>query len=325
MSDHESETALYTENGEIDAEAVAETLAAVETQIANRIVGQEEIVRRLLVCLLTDGNALLEGAPGLGKTLLVRTLAEAVDLSFSRIQNTPDLMPSDVTGTEVIREVGNDREFVFEEGPIFANVVLADEINRATPKTQAALLEAMEEEQVTAGGETRHLPEPFFVLATQNPIEQEGTYPLPEAQQDRFTMKLLLEAPPPEDEIEIVKRYTERLNTLPEVETVLSSERLRDLQRTVRQVPVAEDIRERAVAIVNATRDADRIDYGASPRASMALVTAGKAQALFEGRTYVTEADLEAMAVPILRHRIGLDFRAQQDGLTPDEVIDTLV
>ncbi len=331
MSDQESETPTDaaqpdgSDETEIDADAVAETLTTVETQIANRIVGQEEIVRRLLVCLLTDGNALLEGAPGLGKTLLVRTLAETVDLSFSRIQNTPDLMPSDVTGTEVIREAGNDREFVFEEGPIFANVVLADEINRATPKTQAALLEAMEEEQVTAGGETRRLPEPFFVLATQNPIEQEGTYPLPEAQQDRFTMKLLLEAPPTEDEVEIVRRYTERLNTLPEVETVLSSEQLRTLQRTVRQVPVADDVRRRAVEIVGATRDAERIDYGASPRASMALVTAGKAQALFDGRTYVTEADLEAMAVPVLRHRIGLDFRAQQDGLTPDEVIGTLV
>ncbi len=320
----DAETADET-TAEIDPEEAATMLETVETQIAQRIVGQEPIVRRVLICLLTDGNVLLEGAPGLGKTLLIQTLSEAVDLSFSRIQNTPDLMPSDVTGTEVIQEVGTDREFVFEEGPIFANVVLADEINRATPKTQAALLEAMEEEQVTAGGETRQLPEPFFVLATQNPIDQEGTYPLPEAQKDRFTMKLLMEPPGFDAEVEIVKRYTEQLNALPDVETVLTTAELRAIQHTVRQVPVADDIRERAVEIVDDTRNADRIEYGASPRASMALIVAAKARALLAGRTYVSEEDLEALATPVLRHRIGLDFRAQQDGLRPDDVIATLL
>jgi len=309
----------------LDVETAGARVGRVEAQIRERIVGQEAAVRQLLVCLLTDGNALLEGQPGLGKTLLIRTLAETVDLSFSRVQNTPDLMPSDITGTEVIRESGDERVFVFEEGPVFANVVLADEINRATPKTQAALLEAMEEGQVTAGGETRGLPEPFFVLATQNPIDQEGTYPLPEAQRDRFTMKITIEPPPFEDELAIVDRYTGAIDPAPPVETVMSGPELRAIQGLVRQVPIADDIRERAVRLVADTREADRLEYGASPRASMALVVGSKARALLEGRAYVSEADLEAIARPVLRHRVIVDFRAERDGVTPDDVIAGLL
>jgi len=309
----------------LDVETAGARVGRVEAQIRERIVGQEAAVRQLLVCLLTDGNALLEGQPGLGKTLLIRTLAETVDLSFSRVQNTPDLMPSDITGTEVIRESGDERVFVFEEGPVFANVVLADEINRATPKTQAALLEAMEEGQVTAGGETRGLPEPFFVLATQNPIDQEGTYPRPEAQRDRFTMKITIEPPPFEDELAIVDRYTGAIDPAPPVETVMSGPELRAIQGLVRQVPIADDIRERAVRLVADTREADRLEYGASPRASMALVVGSKARALLEGRAYVSEADLEAIARPVLRHRVIVDFRAERDGVTPDDVIAGLL
>ena len=320
MSDHAT-----AEDIEIDIETAQAQIQRVETEIDERIVGQDAVVRQLLVCLLTDGNALLEGAPGLGKTLLIRTLADTVDLSFSRIQNTPDLMPSDITGTEVIRESGNDRVFVFEEGPVFANVVLADEINRATPKTQAALLEAMEEGQVTAGGETRALPEPFFVLATQNPIDQEGTYPLPEAQRDRFTMKITIEPPPFEEELAIVNRYTGTIESAPPVETVMTGTELRAIQELVREVPIADDIKERAVRLVADTRATDQLEYGASPRASMALVVSGKARALLDGRAYVSESDIEAIAQPVLRHRVVVDFRAERDGVTPDDVIAELL
>ena len=328
MSDHESETALDTENGEIDAEAVAETLAAVETQIANRIVGQEEIVRRLLVCLLTDGNALLEGAPGLGKTLLVRTLAEAVDLSFSRIQNTPDLMPSDVTGTEVIREVGNDREFVFEEGPIFANVVLADEINRATPKTQAALLEAMEEEQVTAGGETRHLPEPFFVLATQNPIEQEGTYPLPEAQLDRFLVQIEVPYPDRDTERSILLATTGTEED--EAHAVFTHHELIEAQKMLRRMPVGEAVMEMILDLVRACRPDDStaddrvresVAWGPGPRAAQALMLTVRARAMLRGRLAPDASDVAAMAMPVLGHRMALNFAARARGDSLDALI----
>ena len=308
-----------------DVETASAAVERVESEIGERIVGQETVVRQLLVCLLTGGNALVEGIPGLGKTLLIRTLAEAIDLSFARIQNTPDLMPSDITGTEVLRESGDDRVFVFEEGPVFANVVLADEINRATPKTQAALLEAMAEGQVTAGGETRSLPEPFFVLATQNPIDQEGTYPLPEAQRDRFEMKITITPPSFDEELAIVDRYTGTIDPAPPVETVLTGDELRAIQALVRQVPIADDIRERAVRLVADTRTADRLEYGASPRASMARVVGAKAHALVDGRPYVGEADLEAIARPALRHRVVVDLPAQRDGVTPDPVIVDLV
>jgi MoxR-like ATPase len=255
---------------------------------------------------------------------MVRTVAEVTDLSFSRIQNTPDLMPSDITGTEIIRETDAGREFVFEKGPIFANVVLADEINRATPKTQAALLEAMQERQVTAMGETYDLPEPFFVLATQNPIDQSGTYALPEAQTDRFMMKLLVDYPGRDEEEAIVDLYTEGSETVP-VERVLTRDEIQAAQRFVRDVPIAEDSREQAVELVRRTRETDEIEFGASPRASMALVSTAKARAFLEGRSHVTEEDIETLAAPVLRHRVILDFRSEREGTTADDVIESLL
>jgi MoxR-like ATPase len=238
-----------------DVDALQDRLGRVREEVGKRIVGQREVLERLLVCILADGNALLESNPGLGKTTMVRTVADVTDLEFSRVQNTPDLMPSDITGTEIIRESGGNREFVFEKGPIFANVVLADEINRATPKTQAALLEAMQEKQVTAAGETYELPRPFFVLATQNPIDQEGTYPLPEAQTDRFLLKLVLDYPSYEEERDIVNLYTGGgSGSSPAVEKVLTLAEIEQIQSLVREVPVADDVRDRAIRLVRSTR-----------------------------------------------------------------------
>jgi MoxR-like ATPase len=330
MSDtHDRDTEGESDGDGVDTEMSIETaqtrLQGVRGEGAERVVGQDGVVERVLAALLCDGNVLVESTPGLGKTLLVRTIAAVTDLDFSRIQNTPDLMPSDVIGTEIIRERAGDREFAFEEGPVFANVVLADEINRATPKTQAALLEAMEEEQVTVGGETRPLPRPFFLLATQNPIEQEGTYRLPEAQTDRFLLKVLVDYPSVEEEIEIVDRYTTSVDADIPVETVLGREELRAVQGLVREVPIADDIRRQAVELVHATREANDLEYGASPRASMALVVTAKARALLNGRTYVSEADLKAMAPPVLRHRVVVDFRAEREGLTADDVVEALI
>jgi len=310
---------------DLDVDTLQERLEEVREQVGKRLVGQREVLDDLLVCLLCDGNALLESNPGLAKTLTVRTLSNVIDLSFSRVQNTPDLMPSDITGTEIIREGEGGRDFVFEKGPIFANIVLADEINRATPKTQAALLEAMEEKQVTAAGQTYRLPEPFFLLATQNPIDQEGTYALPEAQTDRFLLKILVDYPSEEEEIEVVDRYTTRLDRSIPVETVLSRPELREAQELTREVPIAEDIRTRAVRLVRETRNVEHIEYGASPRASMALVVTAKARALLAGRAYVSEADIEAMAKPVLRHRIIVDFRAEREGMTPDDAVEELL
>ena len=307
-----------------DIDELQSNLGDAREEIARRIVGQEAVLDGLLVCILADGNALLESNPGLGKTTMVRTVAEVTDLSFSRIQNTPDLMPSDITGTEIIRETDAGREFVFEKGPIFANVVLADEINRATPKTQAALLEAMQERQVTATGETYDLPEPFFVLATQNPIDQSGTYALPEAQTDRFMMKLLVDYPGRDEEEAIVDLYTEGSETVP-VERVLTRDEIQAAQRFVRDVPIAEDSREQAVELVRRTRETDEIEFGASPRASMALVSTAKARAFLEGRSHVTEEDIETLAAPVLRHRVILDFRSEREGTTADDVIESLL
>ena len=327
MSDNEPETDATTETqraAETDVDALQEKLGNVREEVGKRIVGQHDVVEQLLVCVLADGNALLESNPGLGKTTLVRTVADVTDLSFSRIQNTPDLMPSDITGTEIIQESGDHREFVFEKGPIFANVVLADEINRATPKTQAAMLEAMQEKQVTAAGETYKLPRPFFVLATQNPIDQGGTYPLPEAQTDRFLLKILVGYPSMDEERDIVRLYAEGKEP-EEVERVLSAAELRTVQSLAREVPVADDIRDRAIELVRATREDDRLEFGASPRASMALVLTGKARAFMQGRSHVSWEDVEAMAAPVLRHRVILDFRAEREGRTPDDVIDELL
>ena len=310
-----------------DIDTLQDRLARVREEVGKRIVGQKEVLEGLLVCILADGNALLESNPGLGKTTMVRTVADVTDLDFSRVQNTPDLMPSDITGTEIIRESGGNREFVFEKGPIFANVVLADEINRATPKTQAALLEAMQEKQVTAAGETYDLPRPFFVLATQNPIDQEGTYPLPEAQTDRFLLKLVLDYPSYEEERDIVNLYTGGGSggAAPAVDKVLTREEIKEIQSLVREVPIADDVRDRSIRLVRATRDAETVEFGASPRASMGLVLTAKARAFMRGRNHVSWEDVEAMAPPVLRHRILLDFRAEREGLSTDDVITDLV
>ncbi|QPV63055.1 MoxR family ATPase [Halosimplex litoreum] len=315
---------MQDESDTDDVDALQAKLAAAREEVGERIVGQDEVLEGLFVCILADGNALLESNPGLGKTTMVRTVAEVTDLAFSRVQNTPDLMPSDITGTEIIRETDDGREFVFEKGPVFANVVLADEINRATPKTQAALLEAMQERQVTAGGETYALPDPFFVLATQNPIDQGGTYALPEAQTDRFMFKLLVDYPEADEERDIVDLYTSGSQQVP-VEQALTRDEIREAQELVREVPIAEDLRDRAIELVRRTRETDEVEFGASPRASMALVVAAKARAFLRGRNHVSEADIEALAAPVLRHRIILDFRAERDGRTPDDVIADLL
>lgn len=307
-------------------EEIQDKIGKVQDEVSKKIVGLEDVLERLLVCMVCDGNALLESNPGLAKTMMIRTVADVTDMHFSRIQNTPDLMPSDVTGTEVIRESETgEKEFVFDKGPVFANIVLADEINRATPKTQASFLEAMEEEQVTAGGETYDLPRPFFVLATQNPIDQEGTYPLPEAQQDRFMLKLTLDYPNFDEESEIVERYTRQREEDIELNKVLTKDELLEAQDLVRDVPVADDLLDKAINIVAATRDHEDIEFGASPRASLSLVLGAKGLAFLRGRNYVSEEDIEEMAVPVLRHRVIVDFRAEREGVTAEDAVRKIV
>ena len=289
------------------------------------IIGQESVVEQILVAILCDGNALLEGYPGLAKTLTVRTLAQLMDLKFSRIQNTPDLMPSDITGTYIIEEVSGKRQFKFQPGPIFANVVLADEINRATPKTQSALLEAMQEKQVTVGTNTFKLDLPFFVLATMNPIEQEGTYPLPEAQADRFLLKISVTYPTYEQELQITDRYAAEAKDH-RLKVMLNKNHLLTLQGLTRQVPIANDIKQRAVKIIHATRqNKEIIQYGASPRASIGLILASKARALIQGRNHVSNEDLNALAYPVLRHRIILNFEAERKGMSKDDAIKNIL
>ena len=294
---------------------------AVFKEVDKVIVGQKDVIEQILVSILCDGNALLEGYPGLAKTLIVKTLADLMNLKFSRIQNTPDLMPSDITGTYIIEEVSGKRQFKFQPGPVFANILLADEINRATPKTQSALLEAMQEKQVTAGTNTFKLDLPFFVLATQNPIEQEGTYPLPEAQADRFLLKIKVGYPSLEEEGEIVNRYASELKEN-KVKTLLNKNHLISLQGLTRQVPIADDIKQRAIKIIVATRtNKDVIQYGASPRASIGIILASKARALIKGRNHVSNEDINEMAYPILRHRVILNFEAERKGMTTDDAI----
>ena len=303
-------------------EEAKKTFDALIADTHKVIVGQDELIKQMIVALLANSHALLEGYPGLAKTLAVKTMAQLLDLKFSRVQNTPDLMPSDITGTYLIEETtSGKRTFKFQPGPIFANIVLADEINRATPKTQSALLEAMQERQVTVGNTTYKLDEPFFVLATQNPIEQEGTYPLPEAQSDRFLLKIKTDYPSFDDEIEIVNKYAEELKKVI-LKPVLSKDNLIYLQQLTRQVPIANDIKKYAVTIVTNTRaKKDIIEYGASPRASIGLILAAKARALIEGRKFVSKDDINKMAYPILRHRIILSFEAERQGLHEDDVI----
>ncbi len=303
-------------------------------EISKVIIGQSEIVEHLFISLLCRGHVLLEGVPGLAKTLLIKTLSNAMDLSFNRIQFTPDLMPSDITGTEIIEEEQGTgkRGFKFFKGPIFANIVLADEINRTPPKTQAALLESMQEHKVTAGGTSYTLEEPFFVLATQNPIEQEGTYPLPEAQLDRFMFNILISYPSRDEEVEIVKSTTSTEQE--DVTPVLSAEDLFSYQNLVRNVPVADNVIEYAVDFVNSSRSSnnghvgpanDWLEWGAGPRASMYLILAAKAKALLDGRTTPDISDVQQMISPVLRHRIIPNFNAEADGITRDNILEKLL
>ena len=295
-------------------------------EIGKVIVGQKSTIENLLIAMLCDGHVLLEGYPGLGKTLMISTLAKIMDLKFSRIQCTPDLMPSDITGTYIIEESEGKKTFRFEPGPVFANIVLADEINRATPKSQSAFLEAMQERQVTVGNETYKFDRPFFVLATQNPIEMEGTYPLPEAQVDRFLLKLIVTYPTVEEESKIVEMHASY--SPPQIEKVIDKEAMLGLQRLTRQVPISEELKKRALDIVTLTRSKDfsaKIEYGASPRASIGLVLAAKARALIQGRNFVSKDDINAMAYPILRHRMILTFDAERKGITQDTVINEII
>jgi len=297
----------------------------VQKELSKVVIGQESVIEQILVCILCDGNALLEGYPGLAKTLTVKTLAEMMDLKFSRIQNTPDLMPSDIMGTYIIEEVSGKRQFKFQPGPVFSNIVLADEINRATPKTQSALLEAMQEKQVTAGINTFKLDLPFFVLATQNPIEQEGTYPLPEAQADRFLLKIKVGYPDFEQEVKIVDMYSTEAKDR-KVKKMLNKTHLLTLQAYTRQVPIANDIQRRAVKLINTTRASkDIIQYGASPRASIGIILAAKARALINGRNHVSNEDINTLAYAILRHRIILNFEAERKGMTTDDAIKAIL
>jgi MoxR-like ATPase len=298
-------------------------------EIAKVIVGQDEIVEGTLAALIAGGHVLLEGVPGLGKTLLVRTVADALHLKFSRIQFTPDLMPADLVGTNVVLESPEGgRRFEFQRGPVFANIVLADEINRATPKTQSALLEAMQEHHVTVGGQTYPLPKPFFVLATQNPLEMEGTYPLPEAQLDRFFFKLLVKFPKFEELEYILDRTTEALN--PRAEPIFAGERILELATLVRQIPVAPEVRRYAISVVMATHpDHDLaapltkqyVRYGSSPRGAQAIILAAKLRSILDGRYHVARDDIKAVAPMALRHRLILNFEGQADGVATDAVI----
>ena len=310
-------------------ESFRQAYSALRAEIGQVIVGQESIVEGTLISLFAGGHVLLEGVPGLGKTLLVRTLGEVLDLSFSRIQFTPDLMPADILGTNIVMEVpGGRREFEFQRGPIFAHLILADEINRATPKTQSAMLEAMQEHQVTAGGELRRLNEPFFVMATQNPIDQEGTYPLPEAQLDRFFFKILVGYPSAGELSEVLTRTTTGARV--QVGKVLQREGLLELMKLVREVPVASHVKDYAVRLVLATHPRTEtaapiatqyLRFGSSPRGGQTLMLAGKVRALTQGRFNVSFDDIEAVALPALRHRLILNFEAEAEGITTDHII----
>ena len=326
------------EPGKKDDVAVVARLVAsydlLKAQIAKVIVGQDRVIEQLLTAMFCNGHCILEGVPGLAKTLLISTLARQLSLSFSRIQFTPDLMPSDITGTEVIEEDRGTgtRSLRFVKGPVFANVVLADEINRTPPKTQAALLEAMQEHQVTAAGFPHKLPRPFFVFATQNPIEQEGTYPLPEAQLDRFMLKVLVGYPTEAEEFEIIRRTTAPIEAAGD--RTLNAKEVVDLQDIVRRLPCADHVMQYAMQLVRATRVEqgdtpkiirDYVAWGAGPRASQNLVLAGKGRAILRGRYYVSTEDIREMALPVLRHRILTNFNAEADGVSSDQIIHELI
>ena len=320
-----------------DLDAVRQLKAAfdnIKQQLARVIVGQEEVIEELLIAMFSKGHCMLEGVPGLAKTLMISTLSKSLSLAFSRIQFTPDLMPSDITGTEVIEENRSTgaREFKFIQGPLFANVILADEINRTPPKTQAALLEAMQERQVTVGRVRHRLDNPFFVLATQNPIEQEGTYPLPEAQQDRFMFKVFVRYPKFQDEFEIARRTTAL--AMDEVTPVLGGQQIIELQNLVRKVPVSDHIIRYTLALVRQTRIGEPgvpkfirewLSWGAGPRAVQNLIIGAKARALLKGRVHVQTEDIQELAYPVLRHRILTNFTAASEGISSDTVVKKLI
>jgi MoxR-like ATPase len=306
---------------------------ALRAEIGKVIVGHDSIVEGTLIAVFGNGHVLLEGVPGLGKTLLVRTLSEVLDMSFNRIQFTPDLMPADILGTNMVMETtAGKREFQFQRGPIFAHLILADEINRATPKTQSAMLEAMQEKSVTAGGEIRKLIEPFFVLATQNPIDQEGTYPLPEAQLDRFFFKLVVTYPNAAELTEVLTRTTE--SSKPQINRVMTKEQILELQALVRQVPVASHVKDYAVRLVLATHPKTEtaspvsnqyLRFGSSPRGGQTLILGAKVRALTHGRFNVSFEDIQAVAAAALRHRLILNFEAEAEGITTDHIITQIL
>ena len=318
-----------------DEQLVAQLVEAkgrILAEVGKVIVGQRAVVEEMLVALLAGGHCLITGAPGLAKTLLVKTVAEVFDLSFQRIQFTPDLMPSDITGTELLEDTENGKELVFKKGPIFANMILADEINRTPPKTQAALLEAMQEHQVTVAGISLKLEEPFFVLATQNPVEMEGTYPLPEAQLDRFMLNIVIDYLSEDEEVGVVTQTTSARDV--QVERLFTGADLQRFHQVVRKVPVAEDVARYAVRLAAASRPKregssafvnDWVSWGAGTRASQNLVLGGKTRALLEGRAHVTKDDIRAMAMPVLRHRILVNYRAEAEGITVEKVVAELL
>jgi len=317
---------------QITPERFAELATRIETEVGGFIVGQKQLVRQTLISLLAGSHALLEGVPGLGKTMLVRTMSEALDLGFSRIQFTPDLMPADIVGTNIIVEEGGERRFRFQQGPIFSNLVLADEINRATPKTQSALLEAMQEHRVTVAKQQYTLSEPFFVLATQNPLEMEGTYPLPEAQLDRFFFKVDVPFPTEQDLIAIMERTTG--TEQPTVGKAATGAEVQAMQRVARDVPIASHVMAYAIRILRATHpDTERVPeivksyvrYGGSPRGAQAMVLGAKIHALLDGRFNVSYADVQAVASPALRHRVILNFEGEAEGITTDSIVRAIL
>ena len=335
MSDPSAPTIDTLEGDDLAAvQRLTDAFIKLKAEMAKVIVGQQAVLEELLIAIFARGHCLLIGVPGLAKTMMIHTLADALNLTYNRIQFTPDLMPSDITGTEVIQEdkATGLRQFKFLRGPVFANIVLADEINRTPPKTQAALLEAMQERQVTVGGERHRLPDPFFVLATQNPIEQEGTYPLPEAQLDRFMLNVLVDYPGEAEELDIV-RMTTSIHR-PAVSKVLSGNDILALQEIVRKVPVADHVARYAIRLTRSTRREkeeapnfirDYLSWGAGPRASQYLVLAAKARAVLHGHYHVSIEDIRSVAGPVLRHRIITNFNAEAEGLKPDDIVERLI